>query len=280
MEIRLHDELATFTDLSKQLLQADPVRHTVALTILAVRQQPDPPQDINHLITLHEDGEVRGAALQVTGWPLIVSALPGRFAPAVAGVLAERDPDLTGASGPVADADAFADAWLARTGRRRSNGMNQRLFALQTLTPPVGVPGAPRVATLDDLELLTAWWADFTEAAIPEDWPRPGPEAIARQVSAGQGNVLWEVDGVPVALASASLPAAGMSRIGPVWTPPRHRNRGFGSAATAAASRWARDAGAEHVVLFTDLSNPVSNKIYPSIGYRPVFDVVEFTFRR
>jgi predicted GNAT family acetyltransferase len=58
------------------------------------------------------------------------------------------------------------------------------------------------------------------------------------------------------------------------------RNRGFGSAVTAAASRWALDAGAEHVVLFTDLSNPVSNVIYPRIGYRPVFDAVEFTFLR
>jgi RimJ/RimL family protein N-acetyltransferase len=280
MEIRPHDELATFAELSRQLLWADPVRHTVAITIVAVRQRLDAPQDLKHLITVHEGGEVRGAALQVAGWPLVVSALPAPFAGAVAGVLAERDPDLAGASGPKAEADAFADAWLARTGRRRHGSMGQRLFALQSLTPPVGVPGAPRVATLDDLELLAAWRADFEAAVIPESWPRAGAEAIARQVRAGHGNILWEVDGEPVAMAGASVPAASMSRIGPVWTPPRHRNRGFGSAVTAAASRWALDAGAEHVVLFTDLSNPVSNAIYPRIGYRAVFDAMEFTFRR
>lgn len=280
MEIRLHDELATFVEQGRRLLWADPVRHTIAVTVLAAGQRPDAPHDFKHLITVHEDGEVRGAALQVASWNLLVSALPVRFAAKVADALAERDPDLPGASGPRAEADAFADAWLARTGHRRRNAMSQRLFALQILTPPVGVPGVPRVATLDDLELLTAWRADFEEEALPEDWPRAGAEAIAKQVSAGHGNVLWEVDGEPVALASASVPAAGMSRIGPVWTPTRHRNRGFGSAATAAASRWALDAGAEHVVLFTDLANPVSNTIYPRIGYRPVFDVVEFTFQR
>ena len=71
-----------------------------------------------------------------------------------------------------------------------------------------------------------------------------------------------------------------MSRIASVWTPPEHRGRGFGSAATAAASRWALDAGAEHVVLFTDLANPVSNSIYPKIGYRPVHDAVDLAFAR
>jgi predicted GNAT family acetyltransferase len=38
------------------------------------------------------------------------------------------------------------------------------------------------------------------------------------------------------------------------------------------------DAGARHVVLFTDLANPVSNSIYPKIGYRPVHDAVNVAF--
>lgn len=280
MEIRLHDELATFAEQSRRLYWADPVRHTVAVTILAVRLRPGGPQDLNRMITVHEDGEVRGAAIQVKGWPLVVSALPSRFAGEVAGVLAERDPELAGVSGPREEAEAFGEAWLARTDCRWRDSMNQRLFALRTLTPPAGVPGASRVATLEDLELLTAWIIEFSQEALPDNWPRPAAEDIVRGVTAGRGNVLWELDGEPVALAGASVPAAAMSRVGPVWTPPRHRNRGFGSAVTAAASRWALDAGAEHVVLFTDLANPVSNTIYPRIGYRPVHDVAEFTFRR
>jgi predicted GNAT family acetyltransferase len=31
-------------------------------------------------------------------------------------------------------------------------------------------------------------------------------------------------------------------------------------------------------VLFTDLANPVSNSIYPRIGYRPVHDALELAF--
>jgi RimJ/RimL family protein N-acetyltransferase len=37
---------------------------------------------------------------------------------------------------------------------------------------------------------------------------------------------------------------------------------GYGSAATAAAAQWADTAGADQVVLLTDLANPVSNAIF------------------
>ena len=47
---------------------------------------------------------------------------------------------------------------------------------------------------------------------------------------------------------------------------------------TSAVSRAALDAGAEDVVLFTDLANPTSNALYQRLGYRPIEDrtVMEF----
>jgi predicted GNAT family acetyltransferase len=63
----------------------------------------------------------------------------------------------------------------------------------------------------------------------------------------------------------------GVARIGPVYTPPRFRGHGYGSAVTAATTR---DVLAEGAVacLFTDLGNPTSNKIYQALGYVPVLD--------
>lgn len=34
--------------------------------------------------------------------------------------------------------------------------------------------------------------------------------------------------------------------------------------------RWAQEAGAIDVVLFTDLANPVANRLYPRLGFVPV----------
>ena len=67
-------------------------------------------------------------------------------------------------------------------------------------------------------------------------------------------------------------------RIGPVYTPPERRSRGYASSLTAAASQDQLDRGREFVFLFTDLGNPTSNKIYQAIGYEPVIDIDQVTF--
>jgi predicted GNAT family acetyltransferase len=67
-------------------------------------------------------------------------------------------------------------------------------------------------------------------------------------------------------------------RIGPVYTPPGLRRRGYASAATAAASQTELDNGRRYIFLFTDLSNPTSNKIYQQIGYEPVIDIDQLGF--
>jgi hypothetical protein len=41
---------------------------------------------------------------------------------------------------------------------------------------------------------------------------------------------------------------------------PAHRVHGFGSAVTAATASWSLQAGAQYVVLTTDLSNPNSTR--------------------
>jgi predicted GNAT family acetyltransferase len=69
-----------------------------------------------------------------------------------------------------------------------------------------------------------------------------------------------------------------MVRVGPVYTPPELRGHGFASAATAAVSRAALEAGLREVVLYTDLANPTSNAVYQRLGYRPVEERVVLSF--
>ena len=73
-------------------------------------------------------------------------------------------------------------------------------------------------------------------------------------------------------------PAAGVSRIGPVFTPVGPRGNGYGSAVTAAAAQLAHRSGTADVVLFADLANPSSNAIYQRIGFEAVADSVRIDF--
>ena len=89
--------------------------------------------------------------------------------------------------------------------------------------------------------------------------------------------MIWE-DGERVSLAGWGSPTPNGIRIGPVYTPPEYRRRGYGSASTAAATARNLAAGRRFCFLYTDVANPTSNKIYMDIGYEPVCDSVEFAF--
>jgi len=293
MRLVRHPDAAAFAAVALPYLAVDPARHTITLTMLDGLLRSGAPPAL--AMTLHEDDVLVGAVLRPADRGILVSGLPPRYAGVVAAALAGTQ--LPGAVGPVAEAEAFAEAWTAPVQHR----FDQRLFELGTLTPPVGVPGAARPATAADAALLGAWRAAFTaETGVGQTGSRPPPEVAVGQtgsrpppavavgqtgshppeVAVGPGEWLWQVDGVPVAQASARPVIAGMSRIGPVYTPPEHRRHGYGAAVTAAASRWALDVGARLVVLFTDAGNPSTNALYPRLGYRYHHDAVMLEFAR
>ena len=72
---------------------------------------------------------------------------------------------------------------------------------------------------------------------------------------------LWE-DGEVVSLAGVGGPTPNGIRIGPVYTPPESRRRGYASALVADVSQAELDAGRRFCFLFTDLANKTSNHIY------------------
>jgi predicted GNAT family acetyltransferase len=79
-------------------------------------------------------------------------------------------------------------------------------------------------------------------------------------------------------MAFRSRPTLTGISIGSVYTPPEWRGKGYASACVAALSQLCLDSGYRFCMLFTDLSNPTSNKIYQQIGYRPIGESREFRF--
>lgn len=283
MKVISHPSPDDFWQAAGPLFTADPVRHTVAMTVLArLRAGGSFSAEQPILLTVEDDGQLVGAAFCTPPFPVNVSALPLELAPLLADYLAAHGVRPSGASGLRPETEAFTAAWTARTGAEPADHIDQRLYQLDQLAAPTGIEGEPVLATIEDLDLLVDWRVAFRDEADDHLSGERTRDSFVRSVrdsfAAGNANVLWRVDGQPVSLAAVNVPRSGMSRVGPVYTPKEFRNHGYGSAVTAAASRWALDNGAEHVVLFTDLSNPVSNSIYQRIGFVPVADALDVTF--
>lgn len=262
---RTRAQRAAFAALVRPLLTADRARHTVALSVLHQLETAEPDAE-PVLLSVHGGTRLLGAALRTPPYPLISSALKPESAGAVLAVLARIDPDLPGFTGPV----EVVDALVAASGRTVVERTELRLFGLDVLVGPPGVPGSARRLSIDDVGLVAGRLRDFDAEAHTTSPSGAEGEMVAGWVSSGTGAWLWEHDGEVVSLAKAGPPSEGISRIGPVHTPSEHRGRGYAAAVTARAARWALEAGAQEVVLFTDLANPVSNRLYPRLGFVPL----------
>ena len=167
------------------------------------------------------------------------------------------------------DVEDSADGTPDDAGTEPEVERRTRLYRLGQLVPPDPAPsGRARVAVADDRELLFDWHHRFHREVGEEIGDRT--TIIDDRISYG-GLSLWEVDAVPVAMAGRTRVSAGMIRLGPVFTPVELRSRGYGAAVTAAVSATAQQL-ADEVLLFTDLTNPISNAIYQRLGYQPVHD--------
>src|SRR5262249_24522376 len=150
----------------------------------------------------------------------------------------------------------------------------ERIYQLDSVIPVAGVPGQLRRAGEANRDLLERWMAAFRDEALGDREPLDSARWVADALAAGTRILhLWEDAGRLVSLAGYGSPTPNGMRIGPVYTPPEHRRRGYASAVTAAVSQLLLDGGRRFCFLFTDLANPTSNAIYRAIGYRAVIDV-------
>jgi RimJ/RimL family protein N-acetyltransferase len=266
----LADDLDDYIASAGQFLRSHPVQHTIQLAAMETLRIRGGSAfgEMPPLFGWWRPGAagVQSAFLHTPPYPALLTALPPDSARPLAEQLVARGRQLPGVNAEQSDAEAFAAAWRERTGASVKPFRRSRLFRLEELMPLVAHPrGVARVAAVADRDLLEAWLAAFM--AEIDDMAGTLPGAVTDRLSYG-GLTLWEVDGLAVSLAGATRPAAGVVRLGPVYTPPEQRQRGYGGAVTSAVSQAALAAGAQHVVLFTDLANPTSNALYQRLGYR------------
>jgi predicted GNAT family acetyltransferase len=229
-----------------------------------------------------DDGRIVGVAMRTPPHNLVLSEIEED---AAVGAFAEDARDafdsLPGVVGPKARAAQFANAWRAATGATPRLQIAQRIFAADHVDEPRPTPGAMRDYERTDRELAIRWVDEFVAEAL-RDAPNPGSNADfvdGREADPDAGLVLWEDDG-PVSMAGFGGRTPNGIRVGPVYTPPDLRGRGYASALTAVLTQRLLDSGRRFCFLYTDLANPTSNSIYQRIGYRAVADADLWTFSR
>jgi uncharacterized protein len=283
LTVRHHATVDEFIAEAGAFLEAHEAENNLVFGISsAIRVSPDlfgedPPR---FATVTGRGGEVAAATLrtppnnQVLAWIDDLTAVDAL-------VDALRDEPLPGLVGPSDAVARFATRWSETTGQFAELAVAERTFRLERVVPPERpATGSWRLVEAPDRDLIARWYIDFWEEAAPDDPPPLDPNRAAERMirRVGRLGYVWEDDGQVVSLVGASGETPNGIRIGPVYTPPDLRGRGYASSLTAAASQDQLDRGRRFVFLFTDLANPTSNKIYRAIGYEPVCDIDQYRF--
>ena len=154
---------------------------------------------------------------------------------------------------------------------------SQRIYELTRVNPEIHSAGALRLARESDMAFLPYWMAGFNQDAHGGPPTPPDAETGRYMIDGGRLYILEDGE-TPVSFARINREVKTLCGVGPVYTPPYFRNRGYATACVAGVSRLILERGFAKCVLYTDLANPTSNSIYQKIGYRPLCDSVEIRF--
>jgi uncharacterized protein len=231
-----------------------------------------------YLAVAVDGGDVVAVAMRTPPFHLLLSRMESSTAAMFAEDARERFASLSGVNGEPDASAAFAETWRQRSGQTAVPGMRTRIHRLTS--PPTIPPasGRYRQATEDDRDLLVEWFGAFAEEAHPGAPEVDAARMVDLRLSGTDGGIAFWDDGKPMSFSAYGGETPNGIRIGPVYSPPEVRGRGYAGACVATQSGRLLAAGRRFCFLFTNLANPVANRLYERLGYQPVRDLQEMLF--
>jgi len=171
-------------------------------------------------------------------------------------------------------AEKWAEEWTLLSGKKIANSIHQAMYSLSNVLIQPSTTGSLKIASSSDFELLLQWSIKCRQ----ENFTESDKERLQKRISQGK-MFLWKTEeGIPVSMAGIPRNTENSVYFGAVYTPPEFRKRGYATSLVATLSQKCLDEGYERCILFADLANPTSNKIYQKIGFQKIGEYLELSF--
>lgn len=144
-------------------------------------------------------------------------------------------------------------------------------LALATLKEPILLPDYAVVkATTVSKDVLTNWLKAYEIEALEAEDNLDLAVRIKNRIEVLMTADCWVLlkNNQPVSLSAFNAKLEDIIQVGPVWTPPEHRNRGYARLLVGWTLQIAKTQGVKKAILFTD--NPAAVKAYESIGFKKI----------
>jgi uncharacterized protein len=281
-QVRRFDDAAEFYEWVEPFLMMQEAQHCLMLGLCTMLIKTDTYEQPPYLACVEEGDDVKAVAMRTPPYNLILSEMADMdLLPIIADDVRAVYAEIPGVLGAKHLSKVFVKHWQNVSGQPYRLNREERIYELEQVQPVSGVKGEYRKPTEADREILIQWFIDFSTEALDGMAREDAERQVGQRYTSDpaiRGLRLWYVDGEPVSFVGYGNPTPNGYRVGPVYTPPEHRGKGYASACTAAVSQELLDRGCKYVFLFTNLQNPTSNHIYQVIGYEPVSDFDEYHF--
>lgn len=176
------------------------------------------------------------------------------------------------------DAYCFAEKWGEKTGMRTDLLFDQGLYRLDKVDETLEKsPGTWRLAEEKDCPDIEKWFNLFeADAGLQMTAAEEVKQRVALFVE-GREVFLWTYDGEIVSMMKKARPTKRGVTVSFVFTPQEERRKGYARTMVAVCSKELLKEY-DFCVLYTDMMNPTSNKIYKEIGYEKIADSVHLEF--
>jgi predicted GNAT family acetyltransferase len=254
-----------FLAITEAFCSADPIGTGLVMSVVDSIASGHRVYESNSFWIAKDSEKVVGLAMRTAPYGYVVVPMSTQACETLAQAICDIDPDFPDVAGNRKSVEDF----FVATGKVPGETENELIYELHQLRAPVSL-GSIRQATMNDFDLVNDWMQEFTEET--GIFAFDAENAVRLAIVRG-GDFLLNLNGEDVSLGGHSkileLASRKFGRIGPIYTPKHFRKNGYASVITAHISQLLLDQGAV-VTLYTQATNPTSNKIYQDLGFQLV----------
>ena len=282
MQINKYNNANEYYQRVESYLLRDEAAHCLLIGLSkALRNSQSKHQDFPYLVTVERNGSIVATATRTSPERRLV--LSRSTDVEAVRLIAENaavfeNTSLPGTIGLKSEATTFARIWHFLTKQDFELALAMKIHQLETVKPIVKALGSFRMANEKDRNLITKWSEAFESEALGDKEPKSNYQSWFERHLKQQSLFIWQ-NKVPVSMAAFGGTTPNGTRINAVYTPPEYRGKGYATSCVAALSQHLLDREYKYCFLFTDLANPTSNHIYQKIGYQPVHEISNYSFK-
>lgn len=271
------DEAKTFLYLASSYLYTEEATNSllIGLTEIKLNQAKDTYQ----YWIIYLNSVVVGAAV-MTEKSLLLTSIPATYLKSLTTKVIEKiklfnnsDKLKLDVVGPSFTAEAFSRVWCELNPDYQFNLlMGQKIYKLTTVKKPslkLEKNFTFKIAESKNQQIVSEFLYNFCKESLPTEDNRIEDiqKVVTKKIEKKEIFILTDENDSPVSMNYVGRATKNGISVSGVYTPKKWRKKGFASHLVSLTSQYMLDQGKKFCVLYTDIENKTSNKIYQNIGY-------------